>query len=121
MKTKNPVHIFHSEPIILEKSQDKKVHHYREDQVNGGGRLSAAAPLDIHTAHIVKADGKDHQENIDRFSPCVEDKASGQQYKILEFSGDNIINQQHGRQKCKNKKDTAEYHSCFLILSYCCR
>ncbi|WP_341178567.1 hypothetical protein [Paenibacillus sp. FSL K6-1230] len=57
--------------------------------------------IDQETVGIIEEGGEKHQQDIEWFTPGVEDEASGEQNDIPQLGGRDVISEQSGGQKLK--------------------
>ena len=95
---------------ILEEEQKQQV----DDRVDGQHRPRfaplVAVSVDQPPAHIVQADGKQHEQDIHRLPPAVEHEIHGKEPRISEPGGDEVIHRQHDGQVDKEKKYAGKDH-----------
>lgn len=105
------VEIADEEIIVFEEAQQQKIQNDADCQILSGCRSVTVAVLADHPSEDpVEQDREDHDENIDRLAPAIKKQAHNQEYEVAEPEGDEKIDCQHGRQICKQKCQTAEYH-----------
>ena len=85
-----------------------------DDNVDGDKQLGLPAPVDkpgnAEAAGIVHQNGENHEQNIDWLAPRIKNQAEKNKAQVLEFARNQVIGDEHKRQKYKNEKQAAEYH-----------
>ena len=87
----------HGEIPVFEKSEDEEIHRDRRRQV----RLRAAAvrlPVlpDEPPEDIIDGHRREHEEDVQRLAPAVEDETDGEQHRVPPLQRRVEIQKQHG-------------------------
>ena len=89
-------HVVLKKIIVFEKSKQRKISDNIYCQQNP---VNFPKPVDQKPCSPVKKNGKQHQQNIDRFPPGIKKQTWYQQQDIFTFWRNNIISSNNHRQK----------------------
>ena len=96
-------------PVLEEKQQGQVEDHRR------GHRhpRSPVVPLLLalvhqHAVGVVDGDGGEHDDDIDRLAPAVEDEVEDQQHAVAPLQGREVVDQKHNGQVGEEKEQAGE-------------
>ena len=107
----DPADGIQQETVVFKEYQDSQVYDDCEYQIKLLSFLIVIEAFKLCSHIIVKNTGKQHEDHINRFPPCIKNKASQKKNKIAKLSRNQIIDQHKYRKKAENKKDAVKYHN----------
>ena len=114
---KCPVYIVQKKIPVLKKTQNAEIYHNR---IHEHCRRPAFNMLRFeisyqYSVYIIKHRRKEHDNDVNRFSPGIKYQAEKEQNAVSQLFRTNIVRQQHCGQKKENKRRAGKYQLPVLL------
>ena len=111
-RAQQSVQVIDGEVRVFEEAQNGQVAHHGHDQHRLRAALPALGPemADGQTVAVVKHGGEQHDGDILRLAPAVEQQAAHQQQRVAQPPGADIVQNGGQRQECQQERGAAKDH-----------